>query len=89
MLKNRLCLAVALAGVALTLSSCGRKADDFERAFVQGCAGNGAKLKQCQCTYDAIHEHYGDKRMAELKTGNPPADFTGVLGTSMMKCVGS
>lgn len=74
-----------LAGTAFVLAACGRKHSDFESSFVEGCAAN-AKRSICECTYDAVHTHYGDQGMADINKGKVPEDFTAVLGGAMAQC---
>ena len=85
---DRLRPLILLMASALLLSSCTRNASRLETSFVSTCAEGGTSKARCQCTYEAIHKHYGDKTMAEFNNGNPPADFANVLGTSMAQCLG-
>lgn len=77
-----------LMATALLLSACTHKASELETSFVSTCADGGTSKARCQCTYDAIHKHYGDRRMAEFNNGHVPDDFPNVLGTSMTQCLG-
>lgn len=76
-----------LAGTAILLAACSRKPTEFETSFVDGCAANAAR-SVCQCTFDAVHKHYGDKGMAEINEGKVPEDFAVALGGAMEQCSG-
>lgn len=85
---DRLQPLTLLMATALLLSSCTRKPNELETSFVGSCASTGSNKARCQCTYDAVHKHYGDKRMAEFNNGHSPEDFPKVLAASMAQCVG-
>jgi hypothetical protein len=88
MRASRLPSLMLLVVSAMVLASCARKPNELETSFVGSCAGTGANKARCQCTYDAVHKHYGDKRMAEFNNGHSPEDFPKVLAASMTQCVG-
>lgn len=88
MRMNRWHTLILLMVSALLVAACARKPNALESSFIGSCTASGSNKARCECTYDAVHKHYGDRRMEEFNNGHAPDDFPNVLATSMAQCVG-
>lgn len=86
MRRKSLQMAVILAAV-LMMSACSSKLDKVRDQFVDSCASSGAQKAMCECAFDKLQEHYGEKGLIAIESeGYPPPDFSDQLVKAAQQC---
>ncbi|WP_386340553.1 hypothetical protein O4D10_02105 [Xanthomonas citri pv. citri] len=83
--KNYIRAATLMAG--LLLSACGSKLDKVRDQFIDSCSSDGANEEMCECAFDKLQAHYGEKGLIAIESeGYPPPDFDNQLVEAAKQC---
>lgn len=86
MARSTLRTALTLA-VVLLLSACGSELDKARDQFIDSCADTGADEPRCECAFDHLKAHYGEKGIVAMQSGeSPPPDFASQLVKAAQQC---